>query len=105
MRTLDFVWRFCVALAALPLGFALILGLPLGVLYLLSFISGWVGLTVFVPGFALYVLGVCVPVGLVQWRRWKTKQPSSILRLPGAVWLGGAAVLAIGLGQLLLVAH
>jgi hypothetical protein len=70
MRPLRFVWRFVLVLIAIPVVVALVVGLPLGFLYLLSFASEWGELLIFVPGFALYVLGFCVPVGLVQFTRW-----------------------------------
>jgi RsiW-degrading membrane proteinase PrsW (M82 family) len=102
MRPLGFIWRFVAALFAIPVGVALVVGLPLGFLYLLSFASEWVDLLIFVPGFALYVLGFCVPVGLVQFSRWHARRPSSPLRLPGALWLGNAAVASIIAGYLFL---
>jgi RsiW-degrading membrane proteinase PrsW (M82 family) len=105
MRPIGFARRFVIALLAIPLGIALVLGLPLGVLYLLSFVSQWVDMLVFVPGFALYVLGACVPVGLVQFGRWRERRASGPLRLPSATWLAVGAVVAIGVGQLLLWAR
>jgi RsiW-degrading membrane proteinase PrsW (M82 family) len=105
MRVGIFVRRFLIAFAAIPLGIALILGLPLGAMYLLGFLSEWVELAAFVPGFGLYVFGVCVPVGLVQWRRYQMHEPSSPMRLPTAGLLIGGCVLSISLGQLLLVSQ
>ena len=99
---LKFLGRFLLLFAALLLAAALVLGLSPGVFALLSLVSRWVELVWFVPGFALYVLGLCA-LGLVQWSRRASGQPSGPVRLPSAWWLGGGAVLAIALGQALLV--
>jgi RsiW-degrading membrane proteinase PrsW (M82 family) len=105
MRAWAFAWRFLVALAAIPVGIALLLGVPLGALYLLGFLSEWVELVVFVPAFALYIFGICVPLGVVQWRRHEARQPSTPIRLPSTPLLICTAILAIILGQLLLLAR
>jgi RsiW-degrading membrane proteinase PrsW (M82 family) len=104
MRPLRFVWRFILVLVAIPVVVALVVGLPLGFVYLLSFASEWVELLIFVPGFAMYVLGFCVPVGLVQFTRWQAGRPSTPFRLPGSLWLATAAVASIGVGYGLLSA-
>jgi hypothetical protein len=109
MRVLKFLGQFLLLVAALLLlvaafllAAALLLGLSAGVFFLVSLVSRWVELVSFVPGFALYVLSLCA-LGLVQWSRRTSGQPSSPVRLPSAWWLGGGAVLAIALGHALLV--
>ena len=93
------------AVAALPIGFALLLGLPLGMLALLAFLFGELELTLFVPGFALYIFLFCVPAGFIHWRRRTDGKSSAPLRLPSVALLGLAAALSVGVGQAMLVMH
>ena len=105
MRSLAMPWRIVIALLAIPVGLALVIGLPLGLWYLVSFMSEWVDMLVFVPGFALYVLGVCVPLGLVQFFRWRGRRPSGPFRLPRPVLAGRRGRDRHRARQALLVAH
>lgn len=104
MKTaLGVLGKLTLALVVALVAAVLLLSLPFGVFRLLGFLFGEVELLLFMQGFVLYLFFFCAPVGLTQWARKQRGVVSSPLRLPSAAWIGGAAALAILVGQWLLV--
>ncbi|MBI4497028.1 MAG: PrsW family intramembrane metalloprotease [Chloroflexi bacterium] len=87
------------ALAALPVGMALLAGLPLFAFALLYVLFEGAGVRLLLPGILIYVLFICVPVGLYHAFRKVAGAPSGVFRLPGAIWFGVGTVVALTLGQ------
>lgn len=54
------------------------------------------------PGILLFLLLICVPLGLLVWGQGRAGQQSRPLRLPGPLPIAAAAAAAIVLGQLVL---
>lgn len=84
---------------------ALLLGLVLGFFLFAIWVFGFSNAILYLPGMALYVLGFCTPVGLYQWSKRSGGQPSGPFRLPGVAWIAGGALVATGLGQIMLATH
>jgi RsiW-degrading membrane proteinase PrsW (M82 family) len=100
MQTLKTAGKPLLVVVLALVGLALLASLPYALYSLLFFIFREVSLLTFVPGMLLYLFLFCVPLGLIQWRRWADRHPSESLRLPPAALLAGVAVAAILVGQL-----
>jgi RsiW-degrading membrane proteinase PrsW (M82 family) len=105
MSALRFVRKALLIVGAILLVPALLLGLVIGFFMLTSFLYGFSGALRYVPGIALYVFGLCVPLGLFQWLNRSSGNQSGPFRLPGVLWVGGGAIAAAGIGQIMLVTH
>jgi RsiW-degrading membrane proteinase PrsW (M82 family) len=95
--------KLILALAVALVGIVLLVSLPLGAFRLLSFLFRELDMLLFIPGFLVYVLFFCGPVGLVQWSRKSRGVQSCALRLASAGWLAVGAAVAIVVGQWLLI--
>jgi RsiW-degrading membrane proteinase PrsW (M82 family) len=105
VRVVEPLGKSVLVLVGLPVGIALVVGLPLGLSALLAFLFTETLLALFLPGILLYIFGFCVPVGLYHCYRKGEGAPSGAFRLPRVAWLAGGAVVAVVIGQLLLVAR
>lgn len=82
-------------LVAIGTIFAIGLG-GIGVLLILFLEVGW---PFAAPGILLYVVAVCLPVGLTIWIRKRSGSESGTFRMPGPLPIAAGAAAAIGLGQ------
>src|ERR687886_204980 len=103
MRELKTLAKAILAAAAVVIGFNLLIMLPLAAVALLGFLFGETELLLFAPGFALYVLGFCLPAGFIHWQRRNARRPSAPLRLPSVGLLVFGAALSVGVGPMPLV--
>ena len=69
MSPLRLVGTALILLATLPVALLLLVSLPLGLFALMSFVFGETIPLLFAPGVAVYILGICVPVGVYHWRK------------------------------------
>jgi RsiW-degrading membrane proteinase PrsW (M82 family) len=69
---------------------------------LLRFLFGEAWLIYLVPAIAIYIVGFCLPVGLVHGYRQAAGVPSRPFKMAGPVPLAIGALLAIGVGQVFL---
>jgi hypothetical protein len=94
---MDLLRKASLVLVVLVVGLVLLVSLPSIAYWLLLFLLGSGGAFFFFPGLLLYLLLVCVPLGLAQWARKAAGRPSGPLRLPSAGWLAiGAAGAIVG---------
>jgi RsiW-degrading membrane proteinase PrsW (M82 family) len=82
-------------LAVIATVFAMGLG-GIGVLLMLVFAASW---PLAAPGILLYVVAVCLPVGLAIWLRHRSGIASGPFRTLGPIPIAAGAAAAIGIGQ------